>query len=349
MQGSQRHLTFFTLGTATWDDAVCVSGAGGFGDTKFNCEFEYEQAGGSAVNTRLALQAVAEAFETKSDTWLCTKLGHSVPQNRFKNLVIEQIGDHHLMDAAFMRDDYAVPKNRIIINQSGRMVLRGKQQVNTPFDDLIIKEIIEAVSKSDLLILHSRYPQLTEIAATTAKDKGIKVILDYSEKDQSLVERLENVIHLSDYVLTPHDARLPGMTEDNPDVLFDRLVGDYGKTFVAVSNSSEPVKIFSGGQRTTVQPEHVKAIDLNGAGDVKDAAFGFFVAKGSDPLVAYQKATVIATFSVQYPGREWIPHLKDHLQNHPLFAQDFTVQQNHDNRAAFSASAEMPVFAPQNG
>ncbi len=349
MQGSQRHLTFFTLGTATWDDVVCVSGSGRFEDAKLNCEFEYEQSGGSAVNTRLALQAVAQAFETSSNTWLCTKLGHSVPQNRFKNLVIEQIGDHHLMDAAFMRDDYAVPKNRIIINQSGRMVLRGKQQVNTPFDELIIREIIEAVSQSDLLILHSRYPQLTEIAATTAKDKGIKVILDYSEKDQSLVERLENVIHLSDYVLAPHDARLPGMTEDNPDVLFDRLVGDYGKTFVAVSNSSEPVKIFSGGQRTTVQPEHVKAIDLNGAGDAKDAAFGFFIAKGNDPLAAYKKATAIATFSVQHPGREWIPHLKDFVQTHPLFAEDFAAQPGRDNPAAFSAAAEMPVFAPQNG
>ncbi len=349
MQGSQRHLTFFTLGTATWDDALCVRNLSTLGDEKYDCDFEYEQAGGSAVNTRLALQAIAEAFETSSTTWLCTKLGHSVKANRYKDYIIEEIGDHHLMDAAFMRDDYAVPKNRVFINQNGRAIFRGKQKINTPFDELIIREIIESVSQSDILILHSRYPQLTEIAATTAKDKGIKVILDYSEKDQSLVERLENVIHLSDYVLTPHDARLPGMTEDNPDILFDRLVGDYGKTFVAVSNSSEPVKIFSNGNRTTIKPEEVKAIDLLGAGDTKDAAFGFFIAKGNDPLIAYEKATVIATFSVQYPGREWIPQLKDFVQTHPLFAQDFAAQPGHDNRAAFSVSAEMPVFAPQNG
>jgi ribokinase len=332
----------FVIGTTSWDAVIdypnfkSVFNAAGVFDSKQNPRKFYTQSGGSAINSRLAFQAIAQALGDHSTIYTCTKLGEDGKHNVNKGLVLREIdntgmGDDTLMDAAFGQDGYTVPMNFIILNDNGavvdpvkgRGILKKGDESVVSDSDTIKSEIETAVSKSDIVILHSRYPNLALYAAHAAKKYDIPVLFDCSETKPEIANELGPILELSDYVTAPADALAPGMTEPNADELFRRLRDVHQCQNFAISNNNDPIRVFTNGEEILVPVREVNAIDLLGAGDTRDAAMAVFLVQGESFRDALEKGSDIASLSIGYYGRKWVPHVQEHMTNSPLYQRYF--------------------------
>ncbi len=326
---SNTHSTsLFTMGTTVWDQVRRLPGRfAEISGQKPIAKFGYEHAGGSAPNTALAFEAIAGAFGLKSEIHLCSKFGADGPQNRHKPKIMRDVGHMNLMDACEGVDEYRIQGVFVIVDDDNRTAIKEFDDIlNTPFNPTITAEIEYAVSQSNIVVLHSRYPHLSEVAARKAKECGIPVVLDFSDKDPNITSRLENVIRLSDYILAADDALLPDMTEANPNELRQKLVEQSDAEFVAVSNSHHPVMCHINGkdgkskQYGKIKIEQADNIDNLGAGDVRDAAFAYFIDRNNGPVDALRKANVITANFIGFPGREeWKEQLEFFVGSHPAF------------------------------
>lgn len=346
----QKEIRAFTIGTAVWDDVVdfgsrlhgIFNDEKGIFDGKAVIKHSYEQSGGSAINTRLAFQGIAQAFGFESVVHTCTKLGATGPDNPHKERVLNEIGvtsfsDETLMDAAFEQPGYILSKNRIFLNEGkpsegdedpdkrhkGRLIGKEHEDITVPLNPTIREEIANAVRKSNVVILHSRYPELAAYAAEIAQEEDIPVILDCSEKTPAIVERLGPLIRLSDYVVAPGGALLPGMKGPFASTLMTKLIEEYCREHVAVSDNNDPVQVYADGEASEIKVEQVETLDTLGIGDARDAALGFFIALGDDFATALEKASAIASFTATFYGREWTEHLAEFVRSYPLFASHF--------------------------
>ncbi|MGQ0527997.1 MAG: hypothetical protein ACT4OY_08235 [Alphaproteobacteria bacterium] len=400
---------YVVSGTATWDRVRGKAGLREAFDGKAVCDFFYRQAGGGAVNARLALEAIAAAYGEKARVTICTKLGKTSPENEAKDLVLkdlhnEGMHDDTIIDMAFDKE-YIVPDNAISIfggnGTVNRFIWKIADDSDTLFSEDIEKQIVAKAAKAKINILNSRFPTQVMVAAQAAKDNGVPVLLDYSETNAEK-EGMGDIIGIADYMTLPSDAAVPGMpmslkeriknrvdealeklkapvpakTDEkipNPDDepktrpsfwanniitssllyafqsyarkeepdraarLAKHLHYKFGKSYVAVSNGSKPVEVCINGQFFKLSVENIpyfpeydengtpkkKLLDNLGAGDVRDAAMGFFISRGEDFGTALGKASRIASFSTQYPGRTWIAHLDEFLRADPVLKRDF--------------------------
>ena len=325
----------FVIGTTSWDAVHDLpdlrnvfNNAHGTFDAKIVSKKSYSHSGGSAINSRLAFQAIARALGDHATVYTCTKLGEDGKNNVNKALVLREIdntgmNDDTLMDAAFGQVGYKVPMNTVILNNGGRGIIKSTDDSKATDSETIRHEIEAAVAKSKIVILHSRYPELALCAAQKAKELGIPVLFDCSETNPAIADKLGPVIELSDYVTAPADALAPGMTEPNAEELFKRLRDSHRCQNFAISNNNDPIRVFTNGQEIHIPVRTVNAIDLLGAGDTRDAAMAVFLAKGESFIDALEKGSDIASLSIEYYGREWVPHVHQHMMNSPLYRRYF--------------------------
>jgi sugar/nucleoside kinase (ribokinase family) len=324
---SGAHYTAFVMGTATWDRVVKRSAPPE--DSKSVRLHRYKQSGGSAVNTRTAFGALANADGSTTTVWAGMKMGETGRKNPYKDRVLAEIGDHHLMDPAFREEGYTISDNDITIwndPETGdvkRSITKAQDDIETPIYPGVHQEIASAVAECDVVILNSRFPDIALTAAREAKKRGIPVVLDYSETNPDLIARCEELIRMSDYVLADGHSLLPGMDKKDANELRHRFVEDYDCQNVAVSDNRKPIKVYADGRAfdVTIPMPDVPQVDNLGTGDVRDGAFGYYIAKGKSFLTALIRSSVIASNSVAYYGREWVSTLPQLIATHPSFAE----------------------------
>jgi sugar/nucleoside kinase (ribokinase family) len=343
------HYSAFVMGTATWDRVVKRTGPPN--DSKSVRVFRYTQSGGGAINARKAFEAQGQATNCGTVVWACAKFGETGPQNPYKDKILEEIGDHHLLDPAYRREAYTISDNDITIwndlvtDNVKRSITKAQDDIETEIYPELEGHIIAAVAECDVVILNSRFPDIALIAAKEAKRLGIPVLLDYSETSPSLIARCEDLIKMSDDVLADGHALLPGMEKADGDELRRRLVEDYGCENVAVSDNRTPIKVYTNGEYLTVpvpMPD-VLQVDNLGTGDVRDAICGFYIADRQDFLTSVIYSSVIASHSVSYPGREWIATLSDIIPKLPSFVKPVEAYRDKDRTAVFAAAAISPL------
>lgn len=333
----------FVVGTSSCDVVADVPDLGrvfnsgkGIFDTKINSRHLYMQAGGSAINSRLAFQAVASALGHQALVYTCTKLGHDGVQNIAKEWLLKEIGntgmeDDTLMDAAFGQTSYTIPTNIILLNEDGhplephkgRGVIKGQQDTRADDTDTIRQEIKSAVKKSDIVILHSRYPALALHAAQEAAEQGVGILLDCAETNPEIAEELRPVLPLATWVTAPSDALAPGMKRADPEELFRQLRDEYGCQNIAISDNNNPIRIFSTGVESVMPVRKVNSVDILGAGDTRDSAMGVFLVEGDSFIEALAKGSDLASFSIEHYGRKWVSKLREYMRNNQLYRRHF--------------------------
>ncbi len=249
-----------------------------------------------------------------------------------------------------------------------RFISKEYDDINTPFSPTIDQEIMEGVQDCNIILLNSRFPTQGAVAglATEAPvildysesngDKpGVEALVD--DADYILVP-LESIL--------PDMKRTPSKVKEEPDtivflnkdgtkklsikaddpnrarLMIQHLKDNFGKKYIALSNGSEPVQVHANGKDFTIELNNIpyfaeydetgqakpKWMDNLGAGDARDAALSFFMARGEDFETAIIKASRFASFTAQYPGRTWIKHLDEFLRADPAFKNDFPSERN---------------------
>lgn len=196
------------------------------------------------------------------------------------------------------------------------------------YSTLAIEEMKSCIHQSDIAILSSRYPDISLAAAIAAKKDGIPIVFDYSITNATAFEGYEQLFELSDFVFCASESAVPGMSgNDNPDELEKTLLSNYNIKNLAISGGSDPIRMHftnDSGQMEAktinlpkLSKEQIK--DASGTGDLRNAAFSLFYLAGDRPERALQKASEIATYSIQFKGREWVRSLASWACKNPLF------------------------------
>jgi sugar/nucleoside kinase (ribokinase family) len=337
-------MNIFVLGTTSLDFTIRMSGTAAgrdnrvLTDTKTVADGIDLRPGGSAMNIRFAFEALATAFGERTTVFTCTKLGESGPKNPFKDIVLHalgdpKMGDESIIDIAFGTGN-EVPANGILVfgkgnGKTGRNIQKSREDKSTDLGPDIEEQIERAVRRSDAVLLQSRFRKAGFIAAQVAQEYEIPVILDYSIQSQETDPIMQEIMRLSDYIVMPTEACLPGVPDPDQRNVFLRnfrlcreVLHSYRCEHTAVSDAGNPIYGLNQGKPFKIVLPDVQSVDSNGAGDVRDAALAFFILRGDDFVKALERASHVSSFSTTYHGRDWIPHLAEFLQKNPVFRND---------------------------
>ncbi len=328
-------LKFFTIGTAcvdygitTHDLARLFNAEKGVFDAKAYIEpdSDYEDVGGSAVNTRLALEGTARAFGHNAVVYACTTFGRSGPQNLLKDTVLNALGVNTFGDPTvldiYYNQDFRVKRNPVIQNYNGEYSGRIAFSHKKPSVDqspTIRQEIADVIPHMNGVMLHSRYYSLAAHAARIAEERNIPVLLDWCEESTTMATDATDVIRHSKYVVAPGNALLPGMAKADARELLERFVEQYGCENVAVSDGGDPVQYFTNGQYGAFEVRRPHTISTTvGAGDARGSTSILSLALGHNFLDALKAGSEVATISIEHRGREWIPRMYNEARANAL-------------------------------
>lgn len=329
-------MNVLVVGGTTYDRVRIHSKLEVLDDQKYVADHAYDAPGGGGANVALTLKQMGEATGVPINVTLLTLIGRDSPGYHVRREVMEGLNGIDVRDMV-ANSDFRVPDNHILSFKKGRVVSKDPtvagifNECSTALDPGAAEQVRHAVRKADMIILQSNNPVLAELAALEAEriytEQGriIPVILDYSVSSPERANLLEKTIMASDYILAPAEAKLPGMDHSdgkNGSSLFDGLARNYKASFVAVSDGAHPILCFDGKNTHAIEVTKVaNNVDQLGTGDVRDAAFAYFLLQQDDPFLALRKASEIASFSIQYPGRNWIKDVKEYIANTPVFSE----------------------------
>ncbi|MCB1592036.1 MAG: carbohydrate kinase family protein [Alphaproteobacteria bacterium] len=306
-------------------------------DGKFRAGHSYSAVGGGGANVAIALKEIANTFNDPLEVTFFTKIGREHRDYPVRHEVLEKL-DSVGVDVRDMvpNQDHRIDDNTVISFKGGRFVslqeefAKGKAATHPleqdrpsadPCDPGMEQQIIEAVRDADLVVVTHHFPDMSEIAATAAQKAGVPVLMDYPVTNYEAAWKYQRTLESCEYILAPAEARLPDMiggSYKNGNSLFSKLTGRFPNKFIAVSDGTEPVMTHHDGRKEQIPVTQYPVVDQLGTGDVRTAAFVYFMVKEEAPERALIQATGIASFSVQYPGRQWIEHLPDYMKAHRL-------------------------------
>lgn len=331
----QEHVV--VVGNSAYDSVFILPHLETLGDCKVTAQYSYRTLGGGGANVAIAIAEMQKYLPGSRQTSIAlyTKIGKAADDYSLRDSVLKTfdsagIVPHDLMDGKSFR----IAENCVVAHSAGRLILR-EPVLSAPFnekaaemDDTIIERLKASMTGAKYVVLQSNDPELARIAAGFAKAAGAAVIMDYSVADPKIAEKFDAILPLCDYVFAPGEAKLAGMVHDGPpennaDILLAGLKALCPQAFVAISDGAKPVLVHQDNQHFTVEIGKVEAVvDALAAGDTRCAAFVYCLLQGDNPLLALKKASAIASFSIQHPGRDWLKKLPQHLDSHPLFQKN---------------------------
>lgn len=335
------------VGTACLDDFITVgdlSGAynqagGGLDGKVVRTAPRFQQAGGSAINSRTAIKAL----DPDANVFICTKLGSDPQTFHLKERIIAEIdghglGDRSIIDGCYGNQGCPISFNTILLNGSdsfrGRLAIKDNEDHFAITNPTLMEEVDYALARSNLVCAHSRLYDLAIPVAKRARELGVPVFTDCSEKNREIVAHMPELLRNSDFVALPADALLPGMDRPDPELLFEMVKG-YGVKYFFISDNCQPVRVCADGIESRVTITPVKAIDTLSAGDNRDGGANVALihalseygpwselSKSRNPFIrqqirdafihAIEMGSAVASFSTTHYGRDWMKpeHLK---------------------------------------
>ena len=330
-------------------------------DGKFRANHSYSAVGGGGANVAIALKQLASAVNMPLHVTFFTKIGREHHDYNLRHEVyqgMESVGVD--MRDLVANQDFRIDDNTVISFSGGRFVSLmeefGKAKLTTrgpldhmlppkvePYDPGVVEQVLQAVKGADFVIITHHYPEISEAAALAAHESGIPVLMDYPVTKYDAAWKYQRTLEVCDYILAPAEARLPDMVEGaykNGNSLFSRLASRYPDTFVAVSDGTEPVLTHHQGEKGQIPVMQFPVVDPLGTGDARTAAFALFVVRGDDPVAALKRASRIASYSVQHPGRDWVHSIEAFMASQPIFndpaANDPVANDRDDNTPGIS-------------
>jgi sugar/nucleoside kinase (ribokinase family) len=156
-------------------------------------------------------------------------------------------------------------------------------------------EVLNLLDKVDFILSDGHAPQIALPLLSTAKQKGIRVVVDAG----SWKPDFDRFLRLSDEVIASIDCLPPPrFGNDINDVALS-----LGASCVATTDGSNAIIWKVGMESGEIHPPKVDAFDTLGAGDVFHGAFCFFrYEQQLDFVSAMEHASNVAAESIQYRG-----------------------------------------------
>jgi ribokinase len=194
----------------------------------------------------------------------------------------------------------------ITIDAAGRnciVVTAGANGVLTAADVLVARKAIEAAG---VLVCQQEVPSEANLAAMrVAARAGVPVVYNPAPVGDEIspeVYRLATVLCPNEHeaaALSGSPVRTVAEAEATAQELLRRGAGS-----VVITRGEEGALIVTGTGTAMVPAPSVKAVDTTGAGDAFIGSLAFFLARGFDLPSAAERATRIASISVQLPGTQ---------------------------------------------
>lgn len=307
-----KHLV--VIGATNIDDVVYINDHLPL-DGKISSAFSTKILGGGGMNTAISLHLLNSVFNTDFDITLCTKIGKNTKTEPILNKTQQM--NIHLIDV-FSEHKITVPQNTVIAHKGGRSVIRRDEfnHASLPISPEYEQKIRDSIKDASAVLLQTRHPRISQIAADAAHAYNVPLVVDFSSPEGS-----ETVLDHADYALLPADFRLKDMDANDDATALLYKVGK--KVPYAVVSDANKASMRLHNQNYADIPSHkVETIDSLGAGDLRDAAFCYFLMRENEPDTALRKANIIASISCTYYSRSWVNDMASRLQDFPEFDND---------------------------
>lgn len=201
------------------------------------------------------------------------------------------------------REDLPISSIWVSTTTSERTLLSTAAAFTGPGADDIHLDDVQAI------LLDGFYPDLARIAARTAAERGIPIVLDCG----TWREVFDELLPLASVAIASAQFELPGSAASTPEEVTAGLIGRYSLDLAAVSRGGEPILWATRTDSGELPVPQVEAVDTLGAGDVLHGAFMHFAHSQSfDPVAALELAADVASVSCcQFGTRagvaDWTP------------------------------------------
>ncbi len=309
-------------------------------DGKIKPQNGFKAVGGGGANAALAMSHLFEVDGIDADIILHTKIGEDtyerggeIIENENKRRVLKELSKPNITvkDLAAGRFHY-IPSNIVIAKPDGRTVIKDYEadrlmtqfaSVFAPPPEQAMQELRNDIEGADVLLVFGSYGIEAVEAARMAGEvrtrrwnsgqKPIEIITDYDVVDVEKSEHAKDTLLNANYIMAPAEAIAPGMLHHDPQVLFNSLVMDeqYTACLTTISDAGNSVRVNHDYANDYVDPGRVPGVkDSNGAGDVRSAKMVVEIVKGTPVWEAIKYANRTATYSTQFYGRKWMPHVE---------------------------------------
>jgi sugar/nucleoside kinase (ribokinase family) len=159
-----------------------------------------------------------------------------------------------------------------------------------------------ALENTSIMLVDGHYMNSGIAWAREARDRRITVVFDGGSWKPDTQQLLKSV----DVAICSSDFRPPGCQSDDEVVDF---LTSCGVRRLAITKGEAAIRYFADDNEGEINVPNVAVVDTLGAGDIFHGAFCRFYEGKDTFLIALQKAAIVASQSVGYPGtREWMKH-----------------------------------------
>lgn len=308
-----KHLV--VVGATNMDDVVFINDHLPL-DGKTTPEFSTKILGGGGMNSAIGLHLLNTIFNTDFAITLCTKIGDSPDTREILDETKRMNID--LVDV-FSAHATTIQQNTVIAHKGGRSIIRRDEfnYASLPISPEYEQEIQASIKNATMVLLQTKHPRIAQIAAEAAHKENVSITVDFSSPSG-----LENILDYADYALLPADFRLSNMAANDDAKALLYKVGEK-VPYTVVSDAHNPSMRLHNKNYAEIPSNKVETLDSLGAGDLRDAAFCYFLMREDAPDTALRKANIIASISCGYYARSWAQDMASRLQAFPEFDNDF--------------------------
>ncbi|MCQ2428431.1 MAG: PfkB family carbohydrate kinase [Clostridia bacterium] len=165
---------------------------------------------------------------------------------------------------------------------------------------------IEAIKKSDILMVDGNELDNAVLAAKTARKAGVPVLYDAG----GMYDGIERLLELTDILIPSEDFAIrftaKGNAEDAAIALYERF---RPKILVVTQGKNGGILLTDNGELKRYPAFHVDTIDSNGAGDVFHGAFAHAIVTGMTPEAACVFSSAVSALKcTRLRARDGVPH-----------------------------------------
>lgn len=304
------------VGGTNIDDIIILDGRLPL-DAKVNPDYSAKGLGGGGANSAIGLNILNHIFGGSLDISLVTKIGTG-SDNDFANQMLKEDHNIGIIDG-FENQPAAMPHNTVVSHEGGRVIFRRAtfNHAALELSPEAFDKIEAAIHSADMVLIQTKHPRIAKIAADLAAANFVPSVIDFSNK-----ECPSEILQYASAILMPAEHEFTDM-KDGEDLLDYVSANTLYDPYIVMSDSNKDTVRLWNGERKNIASLSVHTKDPLGAGDLRDAAFCFFLLRDNEPDVALRKANIIASVSCEYYGREWESKLEERLKDFPEFDEDF--------------------------
>lgn len=207
--------------------------------------------------------------------------------------LVSGLVDRHGVSRISYGDNPDVPVSSIWVAEGDRTLLSTAASFEGPRPDGVDLDGAAAV------LFDGFYPQLARVAARSAAELDVPVILDCGSWREAFVDLLP----LASVAIVSAEFQLPDLPAASPDEVIAALLERYSVRFVAVSRGGDSIAWGTRTDAGQLSVPRATAVDTLGAGDVLHGAFMHFAfQRGLEDLDALERAAAVASRSCQHFG-----------------------------------------------